>query len=137
VIRDAVESAPSRHRSVQVHLPSDPLIARCDAGRLEQVVENLVGNAVKYSPADTEVEVDAWRDEERVVIAVRDRGAGMSEDQQRQLFAPFGRLGGSGVPGTGLGLYVSRGIVVAHGGTITVASAPGRGSTFRVEIPVA
>jgi two-component system sensor histidine kinase KdpD len=110
---------------------------RGDAGRLRQVVSNLIDNAVKHSPAGEPVEVVATAENGRVLVDVSDRGPGVRPEDQRLIFEKFGRSSGAvGKPGTGLGLYIARSIVDAHGGTLRVESAQGRGATFTVALPV-
>ena len=113
-----------------------------DEEGLERVLTNLVGNAVKYSPRGGRVTVtvsgyDTSGDE--VEIAVSDEGIGISADDQAHLFTEFFRSTNPDAlaePGTGLGLAISARIVTGHGGRITVDSALGAGSTFRVFLPV-
>jgi signal transduction histidine kinase len=101
------------------------------------VFTNLIDNAVKYSPVGEPVEVEVAQANGSVVVSVRDRGPGIAHDDQRLIFEKFGRVfSGSSKPGTGLGLYIARSITEAHGGTIDVSSSPGRGSTFRVKLPI-
>lgn len=116
---------------------SEPL--RCDPLRVQQVLSNLLSNACKYSLPGGEVEVRLERVADDAVLAVTDHGIGLSAADQRHLFEPFRRLGPSRghIPGVGLGLSVVRRIVDAHGGRVEVESAPGRGSSFRVYLPLA
>ncbi|MFO1272192.1 MAG: ATP-binding protein [Rubrivivax sp.] len=113
-----------------------PLAVLADRDRLAQVLANLLSNAVKYDRPGGRVTLTASQDGCGVRIAVADTGPGLSEDQQRQLFQPFNRLGAerTGVEGVGLGLLISRQLVELMGGTITVLSAPGRGSEFAVRL---
>lgn len=130
------EGMSERHE-VRIVLPEEPLMVRCDAARLGQVLNNLVSNAIKYSPSGP-VDVQARLEGgDAITIAVRDRGVGLTAEEQRRIFAPFERLGRAhtGVPGTGLGLFVVRRIVDAHGGSIHIVSEPGKGSTFSVTLP--
>ncbi len=119
-------------------LPEAPVPLMCDGTRIEQVLNNLVSNALKYSPAGTRVDVVVKQEGEEAMLGVTDRGIGISAEERRHLFAAFRR--GSGVrgrtPGAGLGLSVARRIVEAHGGRIEVDSHPGRGSVFRVRLPL-
>jgi signal transduction histidine kinase len=112
---------------------------RGDAERLRQVLQNLIDNAVKYSPVGDEVEVRARRANGRVLIEVSDHGPGIPLDQQRLIFEKFGRadVAGGSKPGTGLGLFIARSIAEAHGGTLDVDSRPEAGSTFRLSLPLA
>ena len=138
LLRDTVAAARVGQDEVPVELhvaePLPPL--RADAERLRQVVGNLLDNAIKYSPAGEPVEVRARREDGRVLVAVSDRGPGISREHQRVIFEKFGRADGTaGKPGTGLGLFIARSIAEAHGGTLDVASAPGRGATFTLVLP--
>ncbi len=109
---------------------------RGDADRLRQVFLNLIDNAVKYSPAGEPVHVSVAQSNGAVLVSVRDQGPGIDPGDQRIVFEKFGRAPGSGAkPGTGLGLFIARSIAEAHGGTIDVSSAPGRGATFSVRLP--
>jgi signal transduction histidine kinase len=112
---------------------------RCDEDKLRQVLVNLVENAIKYSPegGDVVVHVEARNGSGR--IAIRDQGIGIAPADHTRIFDKFTRLDPGltrGVGGTGLGLYISRELVTRMGGTITVDSTPGEGSTFTVELPV-
>jgi len=136
VVHDSVDlfadSIPAQR--LHVELPERPVPVRCDALRLEQVVTNLISNAVKYSAPDTPIDVAIDVALGDVVLRVTDRGAGLSDDEKQVIFEPFRRAGLTShiVPGVGLGLSVVRRIVTAHGGRIEIDSAPGAGSTFRV-----
>ncbi len=109
-----------------------------DAVRLQQVFGNLVSNAIKYTPTGGRILVTADPDEEAGgwVVEVTDTGVGISPDELPRVFEPFFRAAGSaGQRGTGLGLAVTRPIVVGHDGTIEVESEPGEGTTMTVRIP--
>jgi signal transduction histidine kinase len=104
------------------------------------VLANLVENAVKYSPSGGRVHLSLWRQEGRVLFAVRDEGLGIPPREQEHIFEKFYRLDPNltrGVGGTGLGLYICRELVRRMGGRIWVASREGEGSTFFFELPVA
>jgi signal transduction histidine kinase len=128
--------AASPDHTLTLALPSEAMPLRCDPLRMEQVLANLISNALKYSPDGGRVEVRVRAAGEEAVFEVSDEGMGISEEDRRRLFEPFRRVGLSKetIPGVGLGLYVVRQIVEAHGGRIEVTSSPGRGSTFRVII---
>lgn len=112
-------------------------VVRGDPERLRQIFGNLIDNAVKYSPTGEPVEVRVAQSGGSVLVSVRDRGPGIKREDQRLIFEKFGRVAaGNAKPGSGLGLYIARSIAEAHGGTISVLSAPGRGSTFTVKLPV-
>jgi signal transduction histidine kinase len=137
--REVVELYQASDPSHPLHLavPEEPVPLRADAARVEQVLSNLVSNALKYSPAGTRVDVAVWHEGEDVLFSVTDLGIGISAEERRHLFAPFRRSDSARerAPGVGLGLSVSRRIVEAHGGRIEVDSQPGRGSTFRIRLP--
>ncbi len=110
-----------------------------DRDRLEQVLNNLVGNAIKYSPEGGEVTVSARRENDAAVVTVRDQGIGISNEDREQLFDRFYRASPEnrgGAAGLGLGLYVTRRVVEAHGGTVGVNSEPGQGSEFYFTLPL-
>lgn len=109
-----------------------------DARRLRQVIENLIDNAVKYAPAGTRVTVSVHGTPTGAEVSVADAGPGIPPEEVPGLFQKFSRLAAarrSGVHGTGLGLYICRSIVEAHGGRISVETAPGQGSVFKVALP--
>ncbi|HMQ73920.1 MAG TPA: PAS domain S-box protein, partial [Rubrivivax sp.] len=126
-------------RRIALHTRLEPgLVVRADRTRLEQVLLNLLANAVKYNRVGGEVHVDATAvDVRRLRLAVRDTGSGIAAAKQAQLFQPFNRLGAENgaVEGTGIGLALSRRLVELMGGRIGVDSAPGVGSSFWVELP--
>ena len=130
------QSGGSSH-DLRLLLPEQPVTLRCDPTRVEQVLHNLVSNALKYSPVGSRVDVEVRQEGDEVLLSVVDRGIGISTEEMRHLFAPFRRSGRARetAPGVGLGLSVSRRIVEAHGGRIEVDSRPGVGSTFRVRLP--
>jgi signal transduction histidine kinase len=119
--------------------PSLPPVA-ADRDKLRQVLVNLVGNAVKYSPAGGRIEVAVTVDDGHVAVLVRDEGLGIAPSEQSLIFEKFYRADANmtrGVSGSGLGLYISRELVHRMGGTISVESQPGEGSTFVVTLPAA
>ncbi len=145
--RDVVEE----HRLISGHsidlaLPATPVWVLGDSGRLHQVLANLLSNALKYSPKDrlVDVTVDPETDTGYATVAVRDGGPGIPPDALTHIFDQFYRVpgiqarsGGGGSAGNmGLGLFIAKAIVEQHGGTISVTSQVGHGSTFRVSLPV-
>jgi PAS domain S-box-containing protein len=109
-----------------------------DAQRLEQVIDNLVSNAIKYSPRGGEVSIRGQFSPAEVVVSVSDEGVGIPLDEQERIFHRFYRIEGPetrAVSGTGLGLYLVRAIVEAHGGRTWIKSTPGQGATFYVALP--
>lgn len=123
--------------TLDVRLPAEPMPICCDRLRIEQVITNLISNAIKYSPAGSVVTIEVAAGPGELALSVRDHGVGISQDGLVDLFQPFRRVGLSSeaVPGVGLGLFVVRRIVEAHGGRIDVVSTLGSGSTFRVVLP--
>ncbi len=114
-------------------------LTRYDEGRIAQVMDNLLSNALKFSPSKSEITVRTGRDGGRVFFQVIDQGPGISKEEQGQLFVPFKRL--SGVPtgnegSTGLGLSIVKQLVDAHRGEVRIDSEPGEGATFSVLLPV-
>lgn len=107
-----------------------------DRQKLQQVFSNLISNAAKYSPEGGEVRIWAEETDGRVTVRIKDQGVGISAEDQKRLFQQFQRVGDpSLVDGTGLGLWLTGGLVRAHGGEIKVESQPGQGSTFVVWLP--
>jgi len=110
-----------------------------DAGLLRQVFVNLIGNALKFSrgAAQPQVRVEMTREPNRVVVAVRDNGAGFAPERAGELFEPFRRLHGAAFEGTGLGLTIVRRIVERHGGSVWAEGRPGQGASFYVSLRTA
>jgi signal transduction histidine kinase/CheY-like chemotaxis protein len=113
-------------------------IVRADPARLRQVFENLIGNAIKYSPHGDTVDVTLREKRGGMEVAIRDHGIGIPPAEVPKIFGRFARGSNAremGIGGTGFGLYLSRTIVERHGGQITIESKEGSGSTFRVFVP--
>lgn len=128
----------TKHRFI-LSFPPDFPVVQGDEVRLRQVLDNLVSNAIKYSPDGGEIEVGGWADADSVTVFVRDQGVGISEADQEHIFERFFRVDGAlsrKTQGTGLGLYLAKAIVEAHGGTIGVESKLGAGSTFHFTLPL-
>jgi PAS domain S-box-containing protein len=140
VVRSAEETSANGHRFV-VDLPTEPLAAHADPDKLRQVFSILLDNALKYSPAGGTVTVGAERKRETVEVSVADEGIGIPQADQDQIFRKFYRGADAesrvGAGGTGLGLFIARGLVTAMGGRIWVDSREGEGSTFAFELPLA
>lgn len=122
----------------EVSLPEDLPSISADPLRLAQVVENLVSNAIKYTPAEGSVAIGAGSEDGMIWIKVSDTGSGIPPDEQEMIFAPFyrGNQGRKIKQGMGLGLTIARDLVQAHGGRITLESTPGKGSCFTVWLPM-
>jgi signal transduction histidine kinase len=111
-----------------------------DRKRLTTMLTNLLDNAIKYSPAGGDIDVDCEHDDRVARVLIRDHGIGINAEQAHMLFTRFGRLvtpETSHIRGTGLGLYLARETARLHGGDIQVDSTPGGGSTFTVVLPLA
>lgn len=140
LVREAVElhrPVSTRHL-LELEVPEQPAPMRCDATRISQVLNNLLSNAIKYSPEGGTVRIRVAPAEDGYCVAVTDPGVGIPSAEKESIFEPFRRSASTQdtIPGVGLGLAVARKIVVAHGGTLDVESAPGRGSTFYAKLPV-
>ena len=137
-LTDEIEPSLEQH-TIQMECDADALIIAGDAGRLAQVVQNLLQNAVKYSPAGGAVTVRVYRQHNRAYLAVSDQGIGIPEAAQANLFQQFYRATNvevQQIQGMGIGLYVVKEIVALHEGEITVESREGQGSTFTVSLPL-
>jgi signal transduction histidine kinase len=140
LLREVVAAADLAQDEVRVTAEVNGTLPRIrgDRNRLHQIVQNLVDNAVKYSPAGAEVRVTAETDDGHVRVAVSDMGPGIPLDDQKRIFEKFGRatVEGGTKPGTGLGLFIARSIAEAHGGSLEVDSTRARGSVFTLELPL-
>ncbi len=137
LVRDVAERmrVATGHHTIRVDA-NQPVFAEADASRLEQVLMNLISNAVKYSPEGTAIDISLEQHDGDALVSVRDRGHGIPADRQDRIFQRFYRAVANGTnKGLGLGLYVSKGIVEAHGGKIWFESKEGKGSTFYVRLP--
>ncbi|MEP7291326.1 MAG: ATP-binding protein [Chloroflexota bacterium] len=122
----------------RLNFPPGFPVVQGDEQRLRQVLDNLLSNAIKYSPDGGVIEVGGMMDDKEITVYVRDEGVGLSEAEQERLFQRFYRVDGAlsrRTQGTGLGLFLAKAIVQAHGGTMRVESQPGSGSTFYFTLP--
>ena len=122
-------------RPVSVRLDPDLPLAPLDEVSIEQVLVNLLENAVKYTPPGSPIELAAWPDENTVTVEVADCGPGLAAGDEARVFEKFYRAGNA-ASGVGLGLAICRGIVEAHGGRIEASNRPGGGAAFRFTLPV-
>ena len=139
-IRDLLHriGAALQRQEIAADLPDGLPPVLADPVRLERILLNLFSNAAKYSPAGTPVLVQAWQVEDRIAVSVRDQGRGIDAEDLPHIFERFHRTKeGRKGKGIGLGLYIARLLVEAHGGSIRVASTPGEGSTFVFTLPIA
>lgn len=137
MVRSVCRQFGSEEREIGVRTP-DEAVVPVDRHRLEQALSNLLTNAVKYSSHSAAIEVSLHLDDREAAIEVTDHGMGIGPDDVSHLFERFYRAPNvvEHVKGTGLGLYITRRIMEAHGGRIDVTSDPGRGSTFALRFPV-
>jgi signal transduction histidine kinase len=140
VARESVETASARAEDSRVALglrTDGRALVWGDAQRLGQVIDNLVGNAIKFTPAGGQVSVSVERRNGHVHLEVADTGIGISEAEHEQVFERFYRAEAArkGLEGTGLGLTIVKTLVEAHRGSLSVDSEPGAGTTFAVDLP--
>ena len=143
IAHEAVDAYANRAAAERVTLRLDapgrlPIVG--DAGRLRQVVDNLLDNAIRHAPSDSAVLVTAAARNGSAVLRVRDAGPGLTRDEQARVFDRFYRADASRTRhsgGHGLGLTIAKAIVEAHGGTLAVESEPGSGATFEARLPTA
>ncbi|HXC25841.1 MAG TPA: hybrid sensor histidine kinase/response regulator [Gemmatimonadaceae bacterium] len=138
-VQQAEILATAREQKLFVEVPETPLMASADAEKLEQIFDNLISNAIKYTPDTGRITVSLHHDGDDAVFSVADTGNGISPDQVEKLFTKYTRLSGPAITnevGTGLGLAIVKEIVEAHGGSVTAQSTAGAGSTFIARIPL-
>jgi PAS domain S-box-containing protein len=128
------KQTPSNRFSLDFSKELPPAYA--DSLRLERILYNLLDNAIKYSPPESNIRISGKTKGEYLVIGIQDLGEGISTEDQSKLFSPFQRLENSSIKGIGLGLVVCRRLVEAHGGRIWVESRLSRGSTFYFTVPL-
>jgi two-component system sensor histidine kinase BaeS len=132
---EIAQGVTERHE-IRFEAANGEIVAAVDRGRIQQVVLNLLMNAIVHAPNSPTIAVRLRRLRRRAEIEVEDRGPGISAEHQKMLFSPFEQVASGRQVGLGLGLYIAREIVLAHGGTIEVDSAPGEGTTFTVRLPL-
>ncbi|GHO60828.1 hypothetical protein KSB_93030 [Ktedonobacter robiniae] len=135
---EIVQQMQTTH-TIVVHRAASPPLLVGDKDRLEQMLLNLISNAIKYSPGANTIEVDIKTSEEAVTLSVHDQGIGIPREQREKIFERFYRAVAPhqrAFPGLGMGLYIVAEIVKYHGGSITMESEMGKGSTFQVTLPL-
>lgn len=139
ILEEAVESArlaaDARRIRIDLDLPERIPEAAVDRQRFSQVLANLIGNAVKFSPEGGSVRVALRLEAERIRVDVRDTGPGISKDDLPRVFSRYWQGKKTAHLGTGLGLFIARSIIEAHGGRIEAASPPGGGAVFTLILP--
>src|ERR1700745_764198 len=138
-VRDAnLPSAVNKQQTIKVSAPPN-IVTMCDADRIREAIDNLVSNAIKYSPIGGKIAVSVTHEDDNTVNRGADRGAGLSPEDLGRLFGRFQRLSAkptAGESSTGLGLSIVKRIIDMHGGKVIADSAgPGQGSTFTVKLP--
>jgi signal transduction histidine kinase len=128
----------ARGHALRYTAPASPVMADFDHHRIQRVLQNLIGNAIKYSPEGGDIDVDLHVDRAEAIITVRDRGIGISNEDRELVFERGYRARTVGnIPGTGLGLFISAQIVKTHHGTIACGAAASSGTSIEVRLPLA
>lgn len=138
IIQSLQNQVREKQTKVVLRVPADLGTVKADRVRFSQVITNLLSNAIKYSPAGATVTLTAQETADSINLAVSDTGMGISAANQARLFTKFFRVDNSTTrqeSGTGLGLYITKHLVEAHGGSIRVESAEGKGATFAISWP--
>ena len=131
----ALELAETTGREIAVHGPaSSGDLVRVDAVRIEEVLTNIIDNAIKYGAVEEPIDLELADEPTRIRVAVSDRGPGIPAEDRDRIFEPFHRLS-TQTRGVGLGLHIAREIMNLHGGSLTVAERPGGGTTFAITLP--
>lgn len=142
ILQEATNSvapiAKNRNQSLTLDLPASFPQVQLDVSRIQQVLLNLLGNAIKYTPPEGAIKLKARQKERSIIVEVQDTGQGISKEQQQQVFEPYHRLASAGrhTGGLGLGLALCKTLVELHGGNIWVKSRTGKGATFGFSLPL-
>ena len=135
--KDQME-AIARGHVLRYTAPSESVVVDYDERRIQRVLQNLIGNAIKYSPDGGEIDINIRPDNSTAAISIRDHGIGVPDADRGRVFERGYRANSVGaIPGTGLGLFISSEIVKRHGGSIGCRAADGRGTVFEVRLPLA
>src|SRR5262245_22663828 len=136
--KDQME-AIARGHALRYRSPSESVMVDFDERRIQRVLQNLIGNAIKYSPDGGDIDINIGADGGNAAICIRDHGIGIPEADRGHVFERGYRAANSvgAIPGTGLGLFISSEIVKRHGGSIGCRAADGRGTVFEVRLPLA
>ncbi|NDI25061.1 MAG: sensor histidine kinase, partial [Actinobacteria bacterium] len=142
LIAESVASAEAagRDHPIAVHMPDDDVFVLGDSHRIHQVIANLLANARTHTPIGTPITVSLSQNEEETTVSVEDKGPGLSAEDQTKIFERFYRADPSrvrnGGEGSGLGLSIVDAVMKAHGGSVSVDSAIGKGATFTLHFPI-
>ncbi len=139
-VLDQRDQSTSAELEMRVEMPTDDIVLRADPVQLYEAVTNLINNAIKYTPKGGTVTVRLFEDGQNAIFAVRDTGMGVPEEYRAGLFRPFYRVKTQetkDIDGTGLGLYLVKGIIERHNGTMLFESEHGKGSLFGFQLPLA
>jgi signal transduction histidine kinase len=141
LLREACEAlhiqAGAKQQEVSCDLPAPPIAVSADPDRICQVLGNLIGNAIKFTPRGGRIVLAARREGREVRVSVTDQGPGIPEADLPRVFEPYWQAQGTARLGAGIGLKIAKGLVEAHGGRIWVESKMGEGTTFSFTLPVA
>jgi signal transduction histidine kinase len=143
LIERSVEGFKAQARAKRIHIVAnlEPLFpVKIDASLISKVINNLIDNAMKYSPLDSKIVIESRESGEYIEVSVKDQGIGMSDEERENLFTRFYRAKNdttAQTPGTGLGLYLTRYFIEAHYGRVEVISEKDQGSTFKIYLPIA
>jgi len=138
LLKEVMETFPYTYKTHKIifHDANEPAIVYADKQRIEQVINNLLTNAIKYSPAADLVEISIFKDPEMVTVKVKDYGIGLKEEHKGKIFTRFYRADGVvNVSGLGIGLHLTKEIIDRHNGQIGVESTFGAGSEFFFSLP--
>ena len=135
--KDQMEAIARGHALLYM-APAESVIVDYDERRIQRVLQNLIGNAIKYSPDGGDIDIHVCAECDAAAIRIRDRGIGIPEGERGRVFERGYRVNSVGhIPGTGLGLFISSEIVKRHGGSIACRAADGNGTVFEVRLPLA
>ncbi len=138
VVNDQMPFANEKNQSISMDIPPSVPMVLADNRRLEQIVVNLVTNAIKFSGENGEIEIKLRRKGNKLVVAVKDDGPGVSKEEQERIFQPYYRIEADRqrFPGLGLGLALSKQLAERHGGSMWIESTAGKGSIFAFSLPI-
>ena len=125
-----------QHHPLKTRIPDNLPLVPIDGILIEQVLVNLLENAIKYTPVDTPIDLSAWAEDKEIIVEVADRGTGLKQGDEKRIFEKFYRARPTTTGGVGLGLAICRAIIEAHGGRIWAANRAGGGAVFRFTLPL-